>query len=138
MSAESFKDLNKRDLKLWLFFVSIVDKQQIFWKKSSRIFITLLFLLKFSRVFQIISYSFADYHSSFDLHFMIWQRLFNCKISSFISFEQQSFETFFMLWLSRKKNYISSKTSSQPRAILYSCLYQSKRNTCFFSKPEKR
>ena len=60
MSVESFKNLNERDLKLWSFFVSITDKQQIFWKKSSRIFIILLFLSKFSQAFKIISCSFAD------------------------------------------------------------------------------
>ena len=60
MSAESFKNLNEWDFKLWSFSVSIADKQQIFWKKSSRIFITLLFLLKFSWAFEIISCSFAD------------------------------------------------------------------------------
>ena len=60
MSAESFKDSNERDFKLWSLFASIVDKQQIFWKNSSRIFIILLFLLKFSRVFEIISCSSAD------------------------------------------------------------------------------
>ena len=38
----------------------IIDKQQIFWKRSSRIFMIFLFLLKFSWVFEIISYSFAD------------------------------------------------------------------------------
>ena len=60
MSAENFKNLNERDFKLLSFSVLIADKQQIFWKKSSRIFIILLFLLKFSRVFKIILYSFAD------------------------------------------------------------------------------
>ena len=60
MSAESFKNLNERDFRLWSFFVSITDKQQIFWKRSSRIFIILLFLLKFSRAFEIISCSFAN------------------------------------------------------------------------------
>ena len=60
MNAESFKNLSERDFKLWSFSVSITDKQQIFWKRSSRIFIILLFLLKFSQVFEIISYSFTD------------------------------------------------------------------------------
>ena len=55
MSIESFKNLNERDFRLWLLFVLIIDKQQIFWKRSSWIFITLLFLLKFSWVFEIIS-----------------------------------------------------------------------------------
>ena len=39
---------------MWSFSVSIVDKQQIFWKESSQIFIALLFLLKFLRVFEIL------------------------------------------------------------------------------------
>ena len=60
MSAKSFKNLNERNFRLWSFFVSITDKQQIFWKRSSRIFIILLFLLKFSRAFEIISYSFTN------------------------------------------------------------------------------
>ena len=60
MNAESFKNLNERDFKLWSFSVSIIDKQQICWKKSSRIFIALLFLLKFSQAFEIILCSFAD------------------------------------------------------------------------------
>ena len=66
MSVESFKDLNERNFKLWLLSVSIIDKQQIFWKKSSRIFIIFLFLLKFLEAFEIISYSFAN------LWFIIW------------------------------------------------------------------
>ena len=57
MSVESFKNLNERVLRLWSLFVSIIDKQQTFWKRSSRIFIILLSLLKFSRVFKIISCS---------------------------------------------------------------------------------
>ena len=77
-------------------------------------------------------------NSSLDLHLMTWQRSFNCEISWFILFEQQSFETFFKFWLSRKKDHISSKTSSQSRATLHSRLYQSKRNTFFFSKRERR
>ena len=60
MSAESFKNLNEQDLRLWSFSVSIIDKQQIFWKRSSWIFIALLFLLKFSRAFEIILCSFTD------------------------------------------------------------------------------
>ena len=60
MSAESFKNLNERDFRLWSFSALIADKQQVFWKKSSRIFIILLFLLKFLRVFEIISCLFAD------------------------------------------------------------------------------
>ena len=60
MNIKSFKDLSEQDLKLWSFSISIIDKQQIFWKNSSRIFIIFLFLLKFSRVFEIISCSFAD------------------------------------------------------------------------------
>ena len=38
----------------------IIDKQQVFWKRASRIFIILLFLLKFSRAFEIISCSFIN------------------------------------------------------------------------------
>ena len=60
MNAESFKNLSERDFKLWSFFVSITDKQQIFWTKSSRIFIILLSLLKFLQAFEIISYSFTN------------------------------------------------------------------------------
>ena len=60
MNAESFKNLNKQDFKLWSFSILIIDKQQIFWKKSSRIIIILLFLLKFSRVFKIILCSFTN------------------------------------------------------------------------------
>ena len=45
---------------MWSLFILIADKQQIFWKRSSRIFIILLFLLKFSRVFKIILCSFTD------------------------------------------------------------------------------
>ena len=39
---------------------------------------------------------------------------------------------------SKHSLYISSKTSSQSRAILHSCLYQSKQNAFFFSKRKKR
>ena len=60
INAKSFKNSNKQNFKLWLFFVLIADKQQIFWKRSLKLFIILLFLLKFSRVFEIISYLFAD------------------------------------------------------------------------------
>ena len=60
MSAENFKNLNEREFKLWSLFVPIADKQLIFWKRSSRVFIILLFLLKFSRAFEIILCSFAD------------------------------------------------------------------------------
>ena len=60
MSVESFKNLNEQDFRLWSLSVLITDKQQIFWKKSSRIFITFLFLLKFSSVFEIILCSFAN------------------------------------------------------------------------------
>ena len=60
LNAENFKNLNERDFRLWSFSVSIIDKQQIFWKKSSRIFITLLSLLKFLRTFKIISCSFIN------------------------------------------------------------------------------
>ena len=66
MNAESFKDLNEKDFRLWSFSVSMTNKQQIFWKKSSRIFIVLLFLLKFSWIFKIISYFSAN------LWFIIW------------------------------------------------------------------
>ena len=66
MNVESFKNLNERDFKSWLFFVLIINKQQIFWKKSSRIFIILLFLLKFLRAFEILLCSFAN------LWFIIW------------------------------------------------------------------
>ena len=55
LNAESFKNLNKRDFRLWLLSVSIIDKQQVFWKKSPRKFIALLFLSKFLRAFEIIS-----------------------------------------------------------------------------------
>ena len=54
MNAESFKDSSERDFKLWSFFILIADKQQKFWKRSSQIFIILLFLLKFLRAFEII------------------------------------------------------------------------------------
>ena len=54
------KNLNEQDFKLWLLFDSIIDKQQIFWKRLSRIFIILLSLLKFSRAFEIISCFFAN------------------------------------------------------------------------------
>ena len=60
LSAESLKNLSKRDFRLWSFSVSIADKQQIFWKRSLRIFIILLFLSKFSRAFEIISCSFTN------------------------------------------------------------------------------
>ena len=60
MNVESFKNLNEPDFRLWSFSVLIVDKQQIFWKRSSRIFIIFLFLLKFSRAFEIILYSSAN------------------------------------------------------------------------------
>ena len=60
MNVESFKNSNERDFKLWSLFVSIIDKQQIFWKESSRIFIILLSLLKFLRAFETISCSSAD------------------------------------------------------------------------------
>ena len=60
MKIKSFKNLSERDSRLWSFSVSIVDKQQIFWKRSSRIFVILLFLLKFSRAFEIISCFFAN------------------------------------------------------------------------------
>ena len=45
---------------MWLLSVSITDEQQIFWKRLSRIFIALLFLLKLLWVFEIISYLFVD------------------------------------------------------------------------------
>ena len=60
MSAENFKNSSERNFRLWSLFVSITDKQQIFWKRSSRIFIILLSLLKSSRIFEIISCSSAD------------------------------------------------------------------------------
>ena len=60
MNVKSFKDLNERKFKLWSFTVSIADKQQVFWKNSSRIFIILLSLQKFSRAFIIISCSFIN------------------------------------------------------------------------------
>ena len=60
LNVESFKDLSERNFKLWSFSVSIADKQQIFWKKSSQIFIILLSLSKFSRVFEIILCLSAD------------------------------------------------------------------------------
>ena len=60
MNVKSFKNLNEQDFRLWSFSVSIIDKQQIFWKRSSRIFIILLFLLKFLRFFKIISCFFAN------------------------------------------------------------------------------
>ena len=54
MNVENFKNLNEQNFGLWLLSVLITNKQQIFWKRSSLIFITLLFLLKFSRAFEII------------------------------------------------------------------------------------
>ena len=60
MSIESFKSLNIQNFRLWSFSISITDKQQIFWKKSLRIFIAFLSLLKFSRAFEIISCSFIN------------------------------------------------------------------------------
>ena len=60
MNVKSFKNLNERNFKLESFSVLIADKQQIFWKKSSRIFIIFLSLLKFLRAFEIISCSFID------------------------------------------------------------------------------
>ena len=60
MNAESFTNLSEQDFRLWSFFISIADKQQIFWKRLSRIFIILLFRLKFLWVFEIISCSSAD------------------------------------------------------------------------------
>ena len=60
MNVESFKNLNERNLKLWSFSILIIDKQQIFWKRSAWIFIILLFLLKFLRAFEIISSSFIN------------------------------------------------------------------------------
>ena len=60
MNVKSFTNLNEQNFRLWSFFVSIIDKQQIFWKKVSRIFIILLFLLTFSRFFEIISCSFIN------------------------------------------------------------------------------
>ena len=70
MNVKNFKNLSERDFKLWSFSVSIIDKQQIFWKKLSRIFRTLLFLLKFLQVFEIISCSFANlwFITRFTLH----------------------------------------------------------------------
>ena len=60
INNKSFKHLSERNFNIWLFSISITDKQQIFWKRSSRIFIILLFLLRFLRVFEIISCSFAN------------------------------------------------------------------------------
>ena len=60
MSASSFKNSNERNFKLWLFFVLMIDKQQIFWKKLSRIFVSSLFILKFLWVFEMILYSSAE------------------------------------------------------------------------------
>ena len=60
MKIKSFKNSSERVSRLWSLSVPITDKQQVFWKKSSRIFIILLFLLKFSRAFEIISCSFAN------------------------------------------------------------------------------
>ena len=60
MNAESFTNLSERDFRLWSLSVSITDKQQIFWKRSSWIIIILLFLLKFSWIFEIILCSSAD------------------------------------------------------------------------------
>ena len=60
MNVKNFKNLNEWNFKLWSFFVSITDKQQVFWKDLSWIFIVLLFLLKFSRAFKIISCLFIN------------------------------------------------------------------------------
>ena len=107
MNAESFKNLNKRNFKLWSFFVSIIDKQQIFWKKSLQIFIILLFLLKFLQVFEIISYSFAD------LWFIIWSTFH--KLTAIIQLRNILihfirttifWNIFYVLTVTKKKSYI--------------------------------
>ena len=54
------KNLSEQDFKLLLFFIWITDKQHVFWKRSSRIVIVLLFLLKFLQAFKIILYFSAN------------------------------------------------------------------------------
>ena len=107
MNAENFKNLNERDFRLRSFSVSITDKQQIFWKKLLRIFIVLLFLLKFLRVFKIISCLFADLwfiiRSAFhDLTAVIQLR------NSLIHFIRRAIfrDIFYVLTITTKKSHI--------------------------------
>ena len=138
MNAKNFKNLNERDFRLWSLFVLIVDKQSIFWKRSSQIFIILLFLLKFSQVFKIISCSFAD------LWFIIRFAFHDLTIiiqsqNILIYFIRTAIfrNIFYALTVTKIKLHII-ENALQPLSILYSHLHQSKQNAFFFSKCERR
>ena len=107
MNNENFKNLNERDFRLWSFFISITDKQRIFWKKSLWIFIILLFLLKFSQAFEIILYSFADLwfiiqFALYDLTVIIQLRNVLIHFIRIIIFR----DIFYVLIVTEKKSHI--------------------------------
>ena len=102
MNVKNFKNLNEKNFRLWSFFVLIINKQQIFWKKSSRIFIILFSCwnsheFDFADLWFIIRFAFHDLTAIIQLrniliHFIryiflsIWYYLIYIKLLEHIKF----------------------------------------------------